>query len=59
LRESLASTHTPVLLGPELLVGEAQKKFAEDGTLVDEPTRSFLRAHLERLLAWVEGMPKR
>ena len=58
LRESLASTSTPVLLGPEVLVGEAQKKFTEDGTLSDEPTRKFLRAQLERLLAWVEGMPK-
>jgi chromate reductase len=59
LRQSLVSTQTPVLLGPEVLVGEAQKKFTEDGTLSDEPTRKFLRAHLERLLAWVEGMPKR
>jgi chromate reductase len=59
LRASLVSTQTPVLLGPELLIGEAQKKFAEDGSLADEPTRKFLRAHLERLLAWVEGMPKR
>jgi chromate reductase, NAD(P)H dehydrogenase (quinone) len=59
LRESLASTRTPILLGPELLVGEAQKKFAEDGTLSDDATRKFLRAHLERLLAWLEGTAKR
>jgi chromate reductase len=59
LRQSFVFTQTPVLLGPEVLVGEARKKFAEDGALSDEPTRKFLRAHLERLLAWVEGMPKR
>jgi chromate reductase len=59
LRESLASTQTPLLLGPEVLIGEAQKKFADDGTLSDEPTRKLLRGHLERLLAWVEGISKR
>jgi chromate reductase len=59
LRESLSSTQTPVLVGPEMLVGEAHRKFAEDGSLSDEPTRQFLRAHLERLLAWVESMSKR
>jgi chromate reductase, NAD(P)H dehydrogenase (quinone) len=59
LRQSLVFTQTPVLLGPEALFGEAQKKFAEDGTLSDEPTRKLLRAHLERLLAWVDGMSKR
>jgi chromate reductase len=59
LRESLASTQTLILLGPEVLIGEAQKKFGEHGALSDEPTRKILRAHLERLLAWVEGMPKR
>jgi chromate reductase len=59
LRQSFVFTQTPVLPGPEVLVGEAQKKLTEDGTLSDERTRRSLRAHLERLLAWVEGMPKR
>jgi chromate reductase, NAD(P)H dehydrogenase (quinone) len=59
LRQSFVFTQTPVLLGPEVLVGEAQKKFADDGTLSDEPTRKFVRGLLERLLAWVEAMPKR
>jgi chromate reductase len=59
LRQSFVFTQTPVLLGPEVLVGEAAKKFGENGTLSDEPTRRSLRAHLERFLAWVEGMPKR
>jgi chromate reductase len=59
LRQSFVFTQTPVLLGPEVLVGEAQKKFTEDGMLSDESIRKSLRAHLERLLAWVDGMPKR
>ncbi len=59
LRQSFVFTQTPVLLGPEILVGEAQKKFAENGALIDEPTRKLLRSHLERLLAWLDGMPKR
>jgi chromate reductase len=59
LRLSFVFTQTPVLLGPEVLVGDAGKKFTEDGSLSDEPTRKSLRAHLERLLAWVESMPKR
>jgi chromate reductase len=58
LRQSLVSTQTPVLPGPEVLVGEAQKKFAEDGTLSDEQTRKLVQVLLERLLAWVETMPK-
>jgi chromate reductase len=54
LRQSFVFTQTPVLLGPELLVGEAHKKFAGDGTLSDEQTAKFLRALLERFLQWVE-----
>ena len=59
LRLSFVFTQTPVLLGPELLVGEAQTKFAEDGKLSDERTRQSVRALLERLLAWVETNAKR
>jgi len=59
LRLSFVFTQTPVLLGPELLVGEAQTKFAEDGKLSDERTRQSVRALLERLLAWVETIAKR
>ena len=49
------------LLMQTIVVGlfDVGGKFAADGTLSDEATRKLLRAHLERLLAWVEGMPKR
>jgi chromate reductase len=59
LRQSFVFTQTPVLPGPEVLVGEAHKKFADDGTLSDEQTGRLVRALLERLLAAVEGIPRR
>jgi chromate reductase, NAD(P)H dehydrogenase (quinone) len=59
LRQSFVFTQTPVLPGPEVLVSEAHKKFADDGTLSDKETGRFVRALLERLLAWVEGLPRR
>ena len=54
LRQFLVFTRTPVLPGPEVLIGEAHKKFAEDGTLKDERTRESVRALLERLARWAE-----
>jgi chromate reductase len=53
LRQSFVFTQTPVLLGPELLVGEAHRKFGTDGTLQDEATRKSVRTLLERLAKWV------
>ena len=59
LRQSFFSTHTPVLLGPEILVGEAHKKIAADGTITDEQTVKVLGALLERFAAWIESLAKR
>ena len=59
LRQSFVFTQTPVLAGPEVLVAEAHKKFAEDGTLSDDQTAKLVRSLLERLLAWVESGAKR
>jgi chromate reductase len=52
LRQSFVFTRTPVLPGPEVLVAEAQQRFAEDGTLRDDSTRKFVRDLLERLVRW-------
>jgi len=49
LRQILVYLNAQTLPGPEVLVGEAPKKFDADLKLVDEPTRAFVRAHLERL----------
>jgi chromate reductase len=49
LRQILTYLNVDMLNGPEVLVGEAPKKFNEDLQLVDEPTRAFVRKHLEQL----------
>lgn len=53
LRDILASTGTPVVLKPEVLVANAYQKFDEQCRLIDEPTRQFvsdLLSALERLI---------
>jgi len=54
LRQSFVFTQTPVLPGPEVLVAEAQERFAPDGTLKDEHIRRSVRTLLERLVTWTD-----
>jgi chromate reductase len=54
LRQSFVFTASPVMPGPEVLVGEAGKRFAEDGTLTDDGTRRLVRELLERFAVWTE-----
>ena len=57
LRQSFVFTQTPVLPGPEVLVGEAHKKFADDGPhLIYLPERAFV---LEKFLADVKAAYER
>lgn len=49
LRIVLAGMNTPVVLNPEVLVRGARDKFDEDGRLVDEATRRFIRELLANL----------
>lgn len=49
LRQILVYLNARTVAGPEVLVGEAPKKFDAELKLIDEPTREFVRAHLERL----------
>ena len=58
LRQSLVFTQTPVLPGPEVLVAEASRRFA-DGKLTDENTRRSVRDLLERLVSWTERLRRR
>jgi chromate reductase len=56
LRQSLASTNTPTLLRPQVLVGRAQEKFDAEGRLTDEATRKFLVAFLDEFARWIKHM---
>src|SRR3989442_15547453 len=56
LRQSFVFTRTPVLPGPEALVGDAHQKFAENGTLHDDATRQRVRELLERLTGWTDRL---
>ena len=54
LRQSFVLTNTPAMLRPEVLVGRAQDKFDATGRLVDDTTRRFVRAFLERFARYIE-----
>ncbi len=41
---------------PEVFITHAAKKFDAAGNLVDEPTRGFIRALLESLVAWTHRL---
>ena len=41
---------------PEVMIGNASKKFDEAGRLTDETTRKFIRQMLEALIAWTKKL---
>jgi chromate reductase len=54
LRQSLVFLNVPVLQQPEVYVGGAAKLFDEEGRLVNDTTRQFLRDFLDAFAAWIE-----
>lgn len=54
LRQTLASTGTPVMPAPMLFVGEAHKLFDDGGTLIDERTRKALHGVLGAFATWID-----
>lgn len=52
LRQAFVFTQTHVTTAPEVLVSKAQEKFDANGRLTDEPTREFVRKHLESLVVF-------
>ncbi len=52
LRQVLSAARVHVVLRPEVFVSRAQEKFSPDGKLIDETTRSFVRALLGSLVEW-------
>lgn len=53
LRQIFVYLDARMLNGPEVMIGNAKAKFDDNGRLTDEPTRTFVAAHLERLSALV------
>ncbi len=56
LRDGLAYTNGFVLPLPEVLIDLAASKFDDDGNLLDEETRSEVRALLVSLTAWTRRL---
>ncbi len=53
LRQNLVGLSALTMSKPEVFVGSAPSKFAEDGSLVDEETGKFLKLWLDAFEAWV------
>ncbi len=54
LRQVLYAVGAQVLPPPEVLVGQAQNKFDDQGRLTDEPTRALVSRSLERFAGFME-----
>ena len=54
LRQSLVFLNVPTMQQPEAYVGHADKLFDEQGKLVNDGTRKFLRAFMQAFANWVE-----
>lgn len=55
LRQILVYLDARTVGGPEVLVGDSPNRFDADLKLVHEPTREFVRAHLEKLRDAIAG----
>lgn len=53
LRQTLQSTRSPVMPGPEVLVAGAHELVNEEGVLIDDKTRQYVAKLLESLVQWV------
>lgn len=53
LRQTLQSTRSPTMPGPEVLVAQAHELVNEDGALTDGKTRRYVAKLLEALAEWV------
>jgi chromate reductase len=58
LRQMMVFLDAFPLNKPEVMIGQAGKKFDESGNLTDEPTREFIRKLLESLRDWTNRLKK-
>jgi chromate reductase len=54
LRQALVFLNMPTLQQPEAYVGGADKLFNQDGRLINDSTREFLRKFMQAYAAWLE-----
>ena len=54
LRQILVTLNMPVVNQPEVMIGDAARRFDKDGRLSDEPTRQFIRKLLNALVQLVK-----
>lgn len=50
LRKILVALNMPVVIQPEIMIGNAAQRFDQDGKLSDEPTRKLIRKLLSALV---------
>ena len=50
LRQILVTLNMPVVNQPEVMIGNAEQRFDQDGKLTDEPTRQFIHKLLAALV---------
>jgi chromate reductase, NAD(P)H dehydrogenase (quinone) len=58
LRQSFVFLNMYALNKPEVMIGNAQEKFDENGHLTDEKTRQVIRNLLESLVRWTHHLEK-
>ncbi len=59
LRQSLVALNVPAMPHPEAYIGQAAALFDDDGRLVNESTREFLRKFVDAFAQWVERNAQR
>ena len=56
LRQIMVFLNMFPLNQPEVMIASASKRFDDQGTLTDEPTREFIRKQLEALASWTRRL---
>lgn len=55
LRQILVTLNMPVINQPEVMIGNAAQKFDQNGKLIDEPTKEFIRKLVAALVQLVRA----
>jgi len=58
LRQSLVFVNAPTMAQPEAYIGEATALFDDNGSLINESTKEFLKSFLEAFEKWVQKNAK-